>query len=95
MNTNAGHDSLDSPGPAPRTDEECCPGKYTDDGFGQPVPAAQATADQLRNKAAQNTPAADDERKRGKFGVKLSLKNKVPRIRVQKTGSSTKKSGNR
>jgi hypothetical protein len=38
----------------------------------------------LRNKPAQNTPAADNEQKQEGFGDKISLRNEVLRIRVQK-----------
>ncbi|MBY0498443.1 MAG: hypothetical protein K2P74_02340 [Nitrosomonas sp.] len=41
------------------------------------------------------TPAADDEQKQEELGDKMPLKKEVPRIRVQKTGSSPEKSENR
>ena len=66
MNTSVDRGSLDLPGPLLWTDEECCSGEHADEA-GQPVLAAQAAADDLRDKSAQNIPAAGDEAEAGKI----------------------------
>ena len=81
--------------PLPRADEECRPGQHAD-GLGQPVPAAQATDDDLRGEVRPPYPRRRTmKQKQGKSGGKMLPKNELPGIRVQKTGSITGKSESR
>ena len=69
------------PDPLPRADEECRPGEHAD-GLGQPIPAAQATADYLRRNPLKMPRRQTMKHKQGESGGKMLPKNELPGIRV-------------